>query len=140
MTEPLIYELSSPGRCGVLLPELDVPETPLPEGLLREELDLPEVSEVQVIRHFVKLSTLNYSIDKGFYPLGSCTMKYNPKVNEDAARLPGLAGLHPLVDEQDAQGALAMMYHLQGWLAEIAGFAGCSLQPAAGAQGEFRAC
>ncbi len=137
MTEPLIYELSSPGRCGVLLPELDVPETALPEGLLRDDLDLPEVSEVQVIRHFVKLSTLNYSIDKGFYPLGSCTMKYNPKVNEDAARLPGLAGLHPLVDEQDAQGALAMMYHLQGWLAEIAGFAGCSLQPAAGAQGEF---
>jgi glycine dehydrogenase subunit 2 len=138
MSEPLIYDLSSPGRCGVLLPDVDVPEAELPQDLLRsDELDLPEVSEMQVIRHFVKLSQLNYGIDKGFYPLGSCTMKYNPKINEDAARLPGFAGLHPLIDEADAQGALALMYHTQQWLAEIAGFAGTSLQPAAGAQGEF---
>ncbi|MBN1967092.1 MAG: aminomethyl-transferring glycine dehydrogenase subunit GcvPB, partial [Anaerolineae bacterium] len=116
---------------------LDVPESALPEGLLRADLDLPEVSEMQVIRHYVRLSQLNYSIDKGFYPLGSCTMKYNPKVNEDAARLAGFALLHPHLGEETSQGALALIYHLQTWLAEIAGFAGASLQPAAGAQGEF---
>jgi glycine dehydrogenase subunit 2 len=137
MTEPLIYDLSSPGRTGALLPSLDVPEAPLPENQLRGDLDLPEVSELQVIRHFVKLSQLNYAIDKGFYPLGSCTMKYNPKINEDAARLPGFAHLHPLTDEEGAQGALGLMYQLQQWLAEISGFQAVSLAPAAGAQGEL---
>jgi len=137
MTEPLIYELSAPGRCGVSLPKVDVPEAELPADLLRADLDLPEVSEVDVIRHFVRLSQLNYGIDKGFYPLGSCTMKYNPKVNEDAARLPGFALLHPHLDAGHTQGALALLYHVQEWLAEIAGFKGVSLQPAAGAQGEF---
>jgi glycine dehydrogenase subunit 2 len=137
MTEPLIYELSSPGRKGVLLPDCDVPETDLPKDLMRADLDLPEVSELQVIRHFVKLSQLNYSIDKNFYPLGSCTMKYNPKINEDTARLPGLAQLHPLADTEGSQGALALMYQLQNWLAEISGFKAVSLSPAAGAQGEF---
>ncbi len=137
MTEPLIYDISVPGRCGVSLPEVDVPETALPADLLRENLDLPEVSEQQVIRHFVNLSHLNYSIDQGFYPLGSCTMKYNPKINEDMARLPGMAHLHPLHDDEGAQGALALMYDLQTWLAEIAGFKAVSLAPAAGAQGEF---
>jgi len=137
MTEPLIYDLSSPGRKGVLLPDCDVPESELPKDLLRADLDLPEVSELQVIRHFVKLSQLNHAIDKGFYPLGSCTMKYNPKINEDTARLPGFAHLHPLSDTEGSQGALALMYNLQNWLAEISGFKAVSLSPAAGAQGEF---
>ncbi len=135
--EPLIYEMSSPGRCGALLPEVDVPLTELPQDMLRDELDLPEVNEADVIRHYVRLSHLNYGVDKGFYPLGSCTMKYNPKLNEDAARLPGFAALHPLADVEDSQGALMLMYTLQGWLAEISGMQAVSLQPAAGAQGEF---
>ncbi len=138
MTEPLIYELSSPGRTGALLPKLDVPEADLPDAdLLRDDVSLPEVSEMQVIRHYVKLSYLNYAIDKGFYPLGSCTMKYNPKVNEDMARLPGLGALHPMADEESAQGALALSYQLQNWLGEISGSDAVSLTPAAGAQGEF---
>src|SRR5690606_24139472 len=135
MTEPLIYDQSVPGRTGVILPGCDVPETPLPTDLMRDDLDLPEVSELQVIRHFVRLSQLNMAIDTNFYPLGSCTMKYNPKINEDVARLPGFAHLHPLTDEEGAQGALAVMYELQRWLAEISGFDAVSLQPAAGAQG-----
>jgi glycine dehydrogenase subunit 2 len=137
MTEPLIYELSSPGREGVSLPEVDVPVAALPEGLTRQELPLPELSEMDVVRHFVHLSQLNHGVDIGFYPLGSCTMKYNPKVNEDTARLPGFAFSHPLQDPETAQGNLAMMYSLQEWLAEIGGFAGVTLQPAAGAHGEF---
>ena len=137
MTEPTIYDISAPGRIGVLLPDLDVPETPLPADLIRSEVTLPEVSELQVVRHFVNLSKKNYSIDGGFYPLGSCTMKYNPKINEDMARLPGFAHLHPLTDEEGAQGAIALMHQLQEWLAEIAGFKAVSLVPAAGAQGEL---
>ncbi|MDZ4764139.1 MAG: aminomethyl-transferring glycine dehydrogenase subunit GcvPB [Chloroflexota bacterium] len=137
MTEPLIYEIGSTGRMGVRLPAPDVPTSPLPDDLLRHELDLPEVGELQAVRHFVNLSQMNHSIDKGFYPLGSCTMKYNPKVNEDAARLPGFAQLHPLTDEDGSQGALALMFQLQEWLAEIAGFSASSLVPAAGAQGEL---
>jgi glycine dehydrogenase subunit 2 len=135
--EPLIYDLSVPGRMGVNLPDCDVPESELPSDLIRDDLELPEVGELQVVRHFVNLSQLNHSIDTGFYPLGSCTMKYNPKINEDAARLPGFAQLHPLTDEDGAQGALALMWQLQEWLAEISGFAGISLVPAAGAQGEL---
>ncbi|GAB4545039.1 MAG: aminomethyl-transferring glycine dehydrogenase subunit GcvPB [Anaerolineae bacterium] len=137
--EPLIYEISAPGRkIDTLMQKLDVPESaPLPADMLRDDLDLPEVSEIDVVRHFVRLSQLNYAIDKGFYPLGSCTMKYNPKIDEDTARLPGFAQLHPLQDEYTTQGALALMYTLQNWLSEIAGFKGCSLQPAAGAHGEF---
>ncbi|MGQ9887122.1 MAG: aminomethyl-transferring glycine dehydrogenase subunit GcvPB [Aggregatilineales bacterium] len=137
MTQPTIYEISAPGRTGVALPALDVPAAPLPADLLRRDLNLPEVSEAQVIRHYVNLSQKNYAIDKGFYPLGSCTMKYNPKINEDMARLPGFAHLHPLTDEAGAQGVLALMHQLQEWLAEISGFAAVSLAPAAGAQGEF---
>ena len=137
MTEPTIYEMSVNGRSAVRLPALDVPETPLPEDLLRDDLDLPQVSELQVIRHYTRLSHKNYGIDLGFYPLGSCTMKYNSRLNEDVARLPGFAHLHPLADEIGAQGALALMYKLQGWLAEISGFEKTSLVPAAGAQGEF---
>jgi glycine dehydrogenase subunit 2 len=135
--EPLIYDLGSPGRKGVSLPDPDVPESALPDRLLRQDLDLPEVSELDVVRHFVRLSQLNHSIDTGFYPLGSCTMKYNPKLNEDMARLPGFALAHPHQDPTSVQGALALMHTLQAWLADIAGMAGVSLQPAAGAHGEF---
>jgi glycine dehydrogenase subunit 2 len=137
MPEPLIYELSSPGRPGVPMPEPDVPRAELPKGLTRADLPLPELSEVDVVRHFVHLSQLNYGVDSGFYPLGSCTMKYNPKVNEDAARMPGFAFSHPLQDPEASQGNLAVMYSLQEWLKEIGGFAGVSLQPAAGAHGEL---
>ncbi len=137
MVEPLIYDLSAPGRPGVPLPESDVPAAALPKGLVRQDLPLPELSEIDVVRHFVRLSQLNHSVDTGFYPLGSCTMKYNPKVNEDAARLPGFAFSHPLQDPETAQGNLALMYSLQGWLSEIGGFAATSLQPAAGAHGEL---
>jgi glycine dehydrogenase subunit 2 len=137
MAEPLIYEKSSPGREGVALPKADVPEAPLPDGLVREELPLPEVSEIEVMRHYVRLSQLNHGVDSGFYPLGSCTMKYNPKINEDMARLPGFAFVHPLQHPELAQGALAVMYTLQEWLKEIGGFSGVSLQPAAGAHGEL---
>jgi glycine dehydrogenase subunit 2 len=135
--EPLIYDLGSPGRTGAILPDSDVPKADVPEHLLRADLDLPEVSEMDVVRHFVRLSQFNYAIDKGFYPLGSCTMKYNPKLNEDMARLPGFALAHPLQDPTATQGALALMYQLQQWLAAISGMEGVSLQPAAGAQGEF---
>ena len=137
MSEPLIYELSVPGREGVKPPRLDVPPSDLPTDLLRDDLPLPEVSEVDVVRHFLHLSQLNYAIDKGMYPLGSCTMKYNPKVNEVAARLPGFTGLHPLQSEDTAQGALYLMYYLQEYLKQIGGFAAVTLQPAAGAHGEL---
>ncbi len=137
MTEPLIYEISSPGRIGVNLPKCDVPESELPSELMRDELALPEVSELQVVRHFTRLSQRNFGIDTTFYPLGSCTMKYNPRLNEDVARYDGFAKLHPLTDEAGAQGALALMYQLQAWLAELSGFASVSLMPAAGAHGEL---
>jgi glycine dehydrogenase subunit 2 len=136
--EPLIYDLGAPGRrVTTLLTRCDVPESPLPTDLLRDSLDLPEVSELDVMRHYVRLSNMNHAIDKGFYPLGSCTMKYNPKIDEDTARIPGFAMLHPLQETYTIQGALALMYKLQSWLGEIAGFEACSIQPAAGAQGEF---
>jgi len=137
MLEPLIYDLSRPGRQGVTLPACDVPPTPLPDGLARTTLDLPEVDQLTVVRHFTRLSQLNMGIDTHMYPLGSCTMKYNPRVNETAARLPGLAAAHPLQDPETVQGSLALMFALQEWLADIGGFAGVSLQPAAGAQGEL---
>lgn len=137
MTEPLLCDLSVPGRVGFRFPAPDVPTEALPDALLRDELPLPELSEVDVIRHFTRLSQLNHSIDTGFYPLGSCTMKYNPKVNEEAARLPGFALLHPLQPIETVQGALVLMYELQEWLKEIGGFAAVTLQPAAGAQGEL---
>ncbi len=137
MPEPTIFELSSPGRAGVRFPTPDVPLAPLPQAFLRDDLPLPELSELDVVRHFTHLSSQNYSIDKGFYPLGSCTMKYNPKVNEEVARLSGFAHAHPLQPVETVQGSLALMYTLQEFLKEIAGFSGISLQPAAGAQGEF---
>lgn len=137
MLEPTIYELSSSGRSGVKYPDPDVPLAKLPEGMIRKELPLPELSEFDVVRHFTRLSRLNYCIDTGFYPLGSCTMKYNPKVNEDAARIPGFSQIHPMQPAETVQGALALMYELQRWLAEISGFSEVTLQPAAGAHGEF---
>ncbi len=135
--EPLIFEMSSPGRKAYTLPALDVPETSFPEGYVREELALPEVSELDFVRHYTHLSTKNYSIDTVFYPLGSCTMKYNPKVNEKAAAIEGLTQVHPLQPAETVQGSLELMYKLQESLKEISGFAGVSLQPAAGAHGEF---
>jgi glycine dehydrogenase subunit 2 len=137
MTEPTIYDLSSPGRVGVRFPASDVPQYPPPPDLLRSDLPFPELAEIDVIRHFTHLSTMNYSIDKGFYPLGSCTMKYNPKINEVTARLPGFAFTHPLQPIETVQGNLYLMYQLQEFLKEISGFEAVSLQPAAGAQGEF---
>ncbi|MBE3120437.1 MAG: aminomethyl-transferring glycine dehydrogenase subunit GcvPB [Candidatus Atribacteria bacterium] len=135
--EPTIYELSSPGRTGVTFPDPDVPRVKLPKNLLRKDLPLPELAEVDVVRHYVNLSKYNYSVDGGFYPLGSCTMKYNPKINEDTARLPGFAFTHPLQPIETVQGNLALMYTLQEWLKEISGFAALTLQPAAGAHGEL---
>jgi len=137
MTEPTVFELSSPGRQGVKFPDSDVPKTSLPKGFVRKELALPEMSEIDVVRHFTHLSSMNYSIDTGLYPLGSCTMKYNPKINEVTARLPGFAFSHPRQPEDTIQGNLYLMYALQEYLKEISGFAGVTLAPAAGAQGEF---
>ena len=138
MREPTIFELSSPGRTGVTFPASDVPEFDLPnEELLRKDLPLPELAEVDVVRHYMHLSRYNYSVDEGFYPLGSCTMKYNPKINEDTARLPGFAFSHPLQPIETVQGNLALMFEMQEWLKEISGFEAVTLQPAAGAHGEF---
>ena len=137
MTEPLLCELSISGRQGVRFPEPDVPLAPLPETLTRRDLPLPELSETDVVRHFTRLSQLNYCIDTGMYPLGSCTMKYNPKINEEVARMEGFAALHPLQPVETVQGALLLMYELQEYLKEIGGFAAVTLMPAAGAQGEL---
>jgi glycine dehydrogenase subunit 2 len=134
-----VYEISVEGRAGFELPALDVPRSPLPEGLTRADNGLPELSELDVIRHYLRLSQRNYGVDSGFYPLGSCTMKYNPKICEEIARLPGFAETHPLAATEHVQGNLALMHDLQTWLAEIGGFAGVSLQPAAGAHGELTA-
>jgi glycine dehydrogenase subunit 2 len=135
--EKTIFELSSPGRTGMTFPDPDVPTAKLPESLLRADLPLPELAEVDVVRHYVRLSKFNYSVDGGYYPLGSCTMKYNPKINEDTARLPGFTFTHPLQPIETVQGTLVLMYTLQEWLKEIAGFAAVTLQPAAGAHGEL---
>ena len=137
--EPPIFELSAPGKQGANLPALDVPAADLPAALLRGDdlAAMPELSETEVMRHFTRISQRNYCIDTGMYPLGSCTMKYNPKIHEEVARLPGFAGAHPLQGDALSQGALRLMYELQEMLGEISGFAAVSLQPAAGAQGEF---
>jgi glycine dehydrogenase subunit 2 len=141
--ESLIFERSHPGRAGFSLPPLDVDETALDEIIPRQfqrDDDLagmPEVTEVDVVRHFTRMSTWNYSIDLGLYPLGSCTMKYNSRLNEKVARIAGFANLHPLASEGAAQGALEVIYELQQHLTEITGLPGISLQPAAGAHGEM---
>ena len=136
--EKTVFELSSQGRCAVSLPKGDTPSYGLPAGLERStDLALPELDELTVVRHFTRLSQKNYSIDTDFYPLGSCTMKYNPKVNEVAASLPGWTETHPLVGDEFSQGALELVCKLQEQLAEIGGFDRVSLQPAAGAHGEL---
>ncbi len=137
MSEATLYEKSVPGRIGIDLPALDVPEAELPEDLVRADNGLPELSQIQIARHYLKLSQRNYGVDSGFYPLGSCTMKYNPKVNEMIARLPGFAELHPLLPAASVQGSLAVMFNLQECIKEIAGFSAVSLQPSAGAHGEL---
>jgi glycine dehydrogenase subunit 2 len=138
VTEPLLSELSVRGRAGHRLPPTEVPRTELPAaGLLRETLSLPELSELEVVRHFTRLSQLNYAVDTGFYPLGSCTMKYNPKVDEEMVGLGAFTGLHPYQPTETVQGALRLLAELEAALAEITGFAGVTLQPAAGAHGEL---
>jgi glycine cleavage system P protein (glycine dehydrogenase) subunit 2 len=135
----LIYEKSQPGRrASVLSRYEDVPSPEIPEELARTEPPrLPEVPEFELVRHFTELSTRNFGVDTGFYPLGSCTMKYNPRINERLAALPGFARLHPLQEEDGAQGALELMWRLQEILAEVTGLDAVSLQPAAGSQGEL---
>ena len=135
--EPLVFELSSPGRICASLPDCDVPAFTVPPALARGDLALPELDELSLVRHFTRLSQKNFSIDTHFYPLGSCTMKYNPRLNETTAQLEGFAGLHPYQPESLAQGALELMWDLGEWLAEIAGLACTTLQPAAGAHGEL---
>ncbi len=140
--QQLIFEMSSPGRIGYSLPELDVPvkklEDLIPDGYIREEEpELPEVSELDIMRHYTALSKRNHGVDSGFYPLGSCTMKYNPKINENVARYNGFAHIHPLQDESSVQGALELMHDLQEHLVEITGMDEVTLQPAAGAHGEW---
>ncbi len=139
--EPLLFERGSGGRSGVSLPAPAAGADPakgIPAALRRDSVEgLPEISELEAIRHFTRLSVWNHGIDTGFYPLGSCTMKYNPKSSEALARLPGLAGLHPLAPAEMAQGALELMYRLERALSEIAGFAETTLSPAAGAHGEL---
>ncbi len=140
--EPLIFEQGSPGRSGISFPAMDVPEKKperlIPKKLLRDEIPgFPEVSEVEVVRHFTRMSQWNYGIDLGMYPLGSCTMKYNPRLNEDMARLPGFAHIHPYQPEPLSQGALQLLWELEQYLAEICGMDRVTLQPSAGAHGEL---
>ncbi len=135
--EPLLWEKGSPGRCGFSLPRRDVESFPLEEGLTGELQGFPDLSEVDLVRHYTRLSTWNFGVDTGMYPLGSCTMKYNPKIHERLAALPGFAGAHPLLPRELAQGALRLMFELERLLAEITGMDAVTLQPAAGAQGEL---
>ncbi|MBV9545456.1 MAG: aminomethyl-transferring glycine dehydrogenase subunit GcvPB [Chloroflexi bacterium] len=136
-----IFEQGKPGRSGASLPACDVPVVDAKklfgDKLRKTAAHLPEVSEVEVTRHYTRLSRWNYAIDIGLYPLGSCTMKYNPKVNEDVARMPGIARVHPLQPDETVQGALRILFELQSILAEITGFRTATLQPSAGAQGEL---
>jgi glycine dehydrogenase subunit 2 len=140
--EPLIFEKSVAGRAGLPWPASDVPATDparaVPAGLLRRApAALPEVSEPQVVRHFTRLSHLNFSIDTNFYPLGSCTMKHNPKVNDRVVQIPDFAGLHPLRPHELSQGILEILFEVERWLCELCGMDAFTLQPSAGAQGEL---
>jgi glycine dehydrogenase subunit 2 len=142
MKEQLIFDLSRSGRKGYCFSPLDIPERPadelLPSKFLRKApAELPEMPESEVVRHFVRLSNLNYHVDKNMYPLGSCTMKYNPKINDYTSDLPGFASMHPMQPESTSQGALQLMYELAEMLKEIAGMKAVTLQPAAGAHGEL---
>ena len=135
--EPELWEKSRQNRCAISLPEPDVPEAPLDSDLTGDAPKLPELSELDVVRHFTRLSQWNFGVDSGMYPLGSCTMKYNPKTNEVQAARPGFAAAHPLTGDAFCQGALKLMYELEQALCDITGFAGATLQPAAGAHGEL---
>lgn len=140
--EKLIFEKGAPGRRAATLAAMDVPTEPLdnmiPENMIRKQpAPLPEVSEIEVVRHYTHLSQRNFGVDTGFYPLGSCTMKYNPKINEDMAALPGFAYIHPLQPDSTVQGAIQLMYELEQYLVEIADMARVTLQPSAGAHGEL---
>ncbi len=135
--EPLLWEKSIPGRCGISIPKQDVQESLLDPELTGDAPELPELSEIDVVRHFTRLSQWNFGLDSGMYPLGSCTMKYNPKTNEVQAARKGLANSHPFADEDVSQGALKLMYNLEKYLAELTGMNAVSLQPAAGAHGEL---
>lgn len=134
-----IFEKSVPGRVGVKLPGAIGSELEINEGMMRAELDLPEVSELDIMRHYTKLSKRAFGVDDGFYPLGSCTMKYNPRINEAMASLPEIANFHPWQDEADSQGSLEIIYGVQEYLTEVTGFKGLTLQPAAGSHGELTA-
>jgi glycine dehydrogenase subunit 2 len=134
--EPLLFEYPMSSK-GVVVGNCGTGKGLVPAALCRERLNLPQISEIEVIRHYTRLSQMNYGVDIGFYPLGSCTMKYTPKIIEDMAALPGATDIHPAQDESTVQGALQMMYELQGMLAELGGMAEVSLQPAAGAHGEY---
>lgn len=135
-----IFEISKKGRKGYSLPECDVPHIKISEHHRRKQCaELPEVSEPQIMRHFVNLSSMNHHVDKDFYPLGSCTMKYNPKINEETARLGNFTGIHPLQSGKTTQGAFQLMYELGDYLKKIVNLDAITLQPAAGAQGEFTA-
>jgi glycine dehydrogenase subunit 2 len=137
LNEPLLWERGKKGRCGYSMPVRDVPESPLAAELTGEGPDFPDLSEVEVVRHYTRLSTWNFGVDTGIYPLGSCTMKYNPKTNERQAALKGFASAHPLLPASLSQGALRLMAELERDLAEISGLDAVTLQPAAGAQGEL---
>jgi len=135
--EPLLWEKGKKGREGFSMPLRDVGSFPLDESLIGPGPEVPSLSEVEIVRHYTRLSTWNFGVDTGMYPLGSCTMKYNPKVNEKLAALPGFAGAHPLLPEGMVQGSLGLMFELEQYLAEITGMEAVTLQPAAGAQGEL---
>ncbi|MFB0505363.1 MAG: aminomethyl-transferring glycine dehydrogenase subunit GcvPB [Thermodesulfobacteriota bacterium] len=137
LNELLLWEKGGNGRCGFSMPRRDVESSPIDEGLVGSVPDFPELSEVDVVRHYTRLSQWNYGVDTGMYPLGSCTMKYNPKINEKYASLPGFAGAHPFLPPSMVQGALKLMYDLERFLSEITGMDATTLQPAAGAQGEL---
>ena len=137
LDEPLLWERGRKGRSGMSLPRRDVEESPVPEDLVGEPPDFPDLSEVEVVRHYTRLSQWNFGVDGGMYPLGSCTMKYNPKVNEKQASRPGFAAAHPLLPTHLSQGALRLIFDLERLLAEITGMDAVSVQPAAGAQGEL---
>ncbi len=137
LNEPLLWEKGKKGRCGFSMPRRDVVPSPVDEGLAGDGPDFPDLSEVDVVRHYTRLSQWNFGVDAGMYPLGSCTMKYNPKVNEREASLPGFAGAHPLLPPELSQGALELMYRLEQYLAGITGMDAVTLQPSAGAHGEL---
>ncbi len=137
LNEPLLWEKGSQGRMGMSIPESDVPSAEMDSTLAGEGPDFPDLGELDVVRHYTRLSTWNFGVDTGMYPLGSCTMKYNPKTNERQAALPGFANAHPLLPTELSQGALKLYYKLQQYLAEVTGFPAVSLQPAAGSHGEL---